>query len=170
MLIWSNLEERKARSALKPPNGFEPRTPGFGIQCSNTGLVSSRVSLTSWGAGASSALAGQTSSDGVKIKMPYGVDVYYIDQPRNSSFPIELVKTESDFVRSVETGLGRWMPVVAVISVDAYPFFGFLRPDLSPWKYRNTCFLLELYRLIVTRPNFEVATNRLLHLQVKIPG
>ena len=31
---------------------------------------------------------------------------YYIDQPRTPSFPIELVKTESDFiVRSVETGL-----------------------------------------------------------------
>ena len=46
---------------------------------------------------------------------------YYIDQPRTPSFPIGLVKTESDFiVRSVETGLGRC--VVAVISVDAYPF------------------------------------------------
>ena len=59
---------------------------------------------------------------------------HYIDQPRTPSFFIGLVKTESDFiVRSVETGLGRWMLVVAVISVDAYPFFfGFLRPDLSP--------------------------------------
>ena len=48
-------------------------------------------------------------------------------------FPIGLVKTKSDFtVRSVETCLGRSMLVVAVISVDAYPFFGFLRPDLSP--------------------------------------
>ena len=46
---------------------------------------------------------------------------YYIDQPRTPSFAIGLVKTESDFiVRSVETGLGRC--VVAVISVDAYPF------------------------------------------------
>ena len=26
-------------------------------------------------------------------------------------------------VRSVETGLGRWKMVVAMISVDAYPFF-----------------------------------------------
>ena len=40
----------------------------------NTGLVSSRVSLTSWGAGASLALVGHPSSDGVKIKMPYRVD------------------------------------------------------------------------------------------------
>ena len=55
---------------------------------------------------------------------------YYIDQPRMPSFPIGLVKTESDFiVRSVETGLGRWMLVVAVISVDAYPFLAF--SDLS---------------------------------------
>ena len=38
----------------------------------NTGLVSS---LMSWGEGASLALVGDTSSDGVTIKMPYGVDV-----------------------------------------------------------------------------------------------
>ena len=50
---------------------------------------------------------------------------YYIDQPRTPSFPNELVKTKSDFVRSVETALGRWTLVVAVISVDAYPFFAF---------------------------------------------
>ena len=31
----------------------------------------------------------------------------YIDQPRTPSFPIGLVKTEYDFVSSVETGLGR---------------------------------------------------------------
>ena len=37
----------------------------------NTGLVSSRVSLTSWGEGASLALVGNSSSDGVTIKMPY---------------------------------------------------------------------------------------------------
>ena len=48
---------------------------------------------------------------------------YYIDRPRTPSFPIGSVKTESDFiVRSVETGLGRRTLVVAVISVDAYPF------------------------------------------------
>ena len=48
---------------------------------------------------------------------------YYIDQPCTPSFPIGLVKTESDFiVSSVETGL---MLVVAVISVDAYPFLAF---------------------------------------------
>ena len=41
-------------------------------------------------------------------------------------FLIGLVKTESDFiVRSIETGLGRWMLVVAMISVDAYPFLAF---------------------------------------------
>ena len=54
----------------------------------------------------------------------------YIDQLRTPSFPIGLVKTESGFiVRSVETGLGRWTLVVAVISVDAYPFLAF--PDLT---------------------------------------
>ena len=48
---------------------------------------------------------------------------YYIDQPHTPSFPTGLVKTESDvIVRSVETGIGRRTLVVAVISVDAYPF------------------------------------------------
>ena len=60
--------------------------------------------------------------------------------------------------------------MVAVISVDAYPFFGFIRPDLSPRGYRNKCFLVALRRLIVGRPNLEVATKRFLHQQVKIPG
>ena len=41
----------------------------------NTALVSSRVSLTSWGEGASLALVGHPSSDGITIKIPYGVDV-----------------------------------------------------------------------------------------------
>ena len=49
-----------------------------------TGLVSSGVSLTSWGEGASLALVGHPSSDGVTIKMPYGVDVLH--QP--ASHPI----------------------------------------------------------------------------------
>ena len=49
---------------------------------------------------------------------------YYIDQPRTPSFPIGLVETESDvIVTSVETGLGRSTLVVAVISVDAHPFY-----------------------------------------------
>ena len=50
----------------------------------------------------------------------------YIDQLLIPSFPIGLFKTESGFiVRSVEIGLGRWTLVVAVISVDAYPFLAF---------------------------------------------
>ena len=52
--------------------------------------------------------------------------MFYIDLLHTPSFPIGLVKTESGFiVRSVETGLGRWKQVVAVISVDAYPFLAF---------------------------------------------
>ena len=51
---------------------------------------------------------------------------YYINQPPTPPFPIGMVKTESDFIgRSVETGLGRWTLVVAVVSVDAYPFLAF---------------------------------------------
>ena len=52
--------------------------------------------------------------------------MFYINQLHNPSFPIGLVKTEFGFiVKSVETGLVRWSLVVAVISVDAYPFFAF---------------------------------------------
>ena len=50
----------------------------------NTGLVSSGVSLISSGEGASLALVGHPSSDGVTIKMPYGVDVLH----RPASHPI----------------------------------------------------------------------------------
>ena len=97
--------------------------------------------------------------------------MFYIDQPPTPSFPIGLAETESGFiVRLVETGLVRWTLVIAVISVDAYPFLGFLRPDLSPWGYGNRCFLVVLCCLIVRRPNLEVATKRLLHQQVKILG
>ena len=68
-------------------------------------LVSSEVSFTSWGEGASSDLIGYTSVGGVTIEMPYGVDVLLHQPASHPSFPTRLVKTESDFiVRSVETG------------------------------------------------------------------
>ena len=52
--------------------------------------------------------------------------MFYIDQLCTPSFSIGLVKTESGFiVRSVKTGLGRGTLVVAVTSVDAYPFWAF---------------------------------------------
>ena len=60
--------------------------------------------------------------------------------------------------------------MVAVISVDAYPFFDFFRPDLSPSVYGNRFSLFALCCLIVRRLKLEVATKRLLHQQVKIPG
>ena len=87
--------------------------------------MSSRASLTSWGEGTFLALVGRSSSSGVTTKMPYGID-FHIDQLCTPSFPLGLVKTESGFIaRSVETGLGIRMLVVAVISVDAYPFLAF---------------------------------------------
>ena len=46
-------------------------------------LFSSRASLTLWGGGASLALVGHLSSDGVTIKMRYGVDVLH--QPASHS-------------------------------------------------------------------------------------
>ena len=90
------------------------------------GLVCIGASLTSWGEGASLALVGHPSSDGVTMKVPYVVDVLLHRSASHPSFPIGLVKTKSNFiVRSVETGLGRWMLVVAMISVDNYPFLAF---------------------------------------------
>ena len=51
--------------------------------------------------------------------------MFYIDQLCTPLFPISVVKTESGFVILVEISLGRWTLVVAVISVDAYPFLAF---------------------------------------------
>ena len=51
--------------------------------------------------------------------------MFYINQLGTLSFLIGLVKNESDFVRSVETGLGRWTLAVAVISVDAHHLLAF---------------------------------------------
>ena len=51
---------------------------------------------------------------------------YYINQLCTLSFLIALFKTKSDFiVGPVETGLGKWAQVVAVVSVDAYRFLDF---------------------------------------------
>ena len=59
--------------------------------------------------------------------------------------------------------------VVVVISVDAYPILAF--SDLTcHLEDTGMCFLVALWRLIVTRQNLEVATKRFLHQQVKIPG
>ena len=69
--------------------------------------MSSGTSLTSRGEGASLALVGYPSSDGVTIKMPSGVDVLHQPAP-HPSFPIGLVKIESGLIaRAVETGLRR---------------------------------------------------------------
>ena len=78
--------------------------------------MSSEVSLTSWGEGASLALVGHLSSDGITIKIPYGIDVLLHQRFTTSTsfasqlsyWPIRLVKTKSDFiVGSVQTGLGK---------------------------------------------------------------
>ena len=92
---------------------------------------------------------------------------YYIDQSLTPALLIGLVKTKSDvIVRSVETDLGRLTLVVAVISVDAYLFGGFL----SFWGMLIFLGDPALSWLIVRRTNLEVATKRLVHQQVKILG
>ena len=70
--------------------------------------MSSGVSLTSWGEGESLALVGHPSSDGITIKIPYGVDVLLRRPASHPIFSYWVVKTKSDFiVRPVKTGLGR---------------------------------------------------------------
>ena len=65
------------------------------------------VSLTSWRESASLALVGHPSSDGITIKIPYGVDVLLHRPASHPSFHIGLVNAKSDFItRSVEAGLG----------------------------------------------------------------
>ena len=69
-----------------------------GVQRGKSYLIGARCLFSLMGARC------HPSSDGVMIKMPYGVDVLH--QP--ASHPIFLVKIESGFiVSSVETGLGR---------------------------------------------------------------
>ena len=47
--------------------------------------------------------------------------MFYIDDVLRVA---RCIKTECGFiVTSVETGLGKWVLVVAVVSVDAHPFF-----------------------------------------------
>ena len=61
------------------------------------------------------------------------------------------------------------MLVVAVISVDAYPFLAF--SDLTcHLEDTESYFLAAWFQLIARRLNLEVAMKRLLHQQVKIPG
>ena len=58
------------------------------------------------GEGASLALVGHPSSDGITMKIPYGLYVLSHWPALHPIFPIGLVKTKSDFiVRSVEAGL-----------------------------------------------------------------
>ena len=60
-----NYTEKLARSIISLAINH------LSLRLRNTGLVSSGASLTSWGEGASLALVGNPSSDGVTIKMPY---------------------------------------------------------------------------------------------------
>ena len=67
---------------------------------------------------------------------------YYINQPCTPSFPIGLVKTESDFiVRSIETGLGKSMLVVVLITlwIQEYVSFGCsVLPDSKETELRSS--------------------------------
>ena len=71
----------------------------WALTIQSTELLSSGASLTSWGEGASLALVGHHSSDGVTTKILYGVDVFLnwsFCFPCTPSFPIGLVKIGFD--------------------------------------------------------------------------
>ena len=61
-------------------------------------------------------------------------------------------------------------PGGSCVNVDAYPFLAFSDLTCHCEDTENRCFLDALCCLIVKRLNLEVATKRLLHQQVKIPG
>ena len=69
------MKVRKTRVKLQVPGTNDFEMNYFPPRHWNAGLVSSRVSLISWGEGASLTLAGHPSGDGVTIKITYGVDV-----------------------------------------------------------------------------------------------
>ena len=52
----------------------------------STGLLSSGVSLISWGEGVNLTLVGHPSSDSVTIKISYGVDVLLYQPPSHPTF------------------------------------------------------------------------------------
>ena len=57
------------------------------LRLRNIGFVASSVSLTWWKEVAYPNLVGHPSRDGVLIKIHYGADVYYINQPCTPCFP-----------------------------------------------------------------------------------
>ena len=79
--------------------------------------------------------------------------MFYINHIRTPPFTIGLVKTESGFiVTSIELTWLREMKSGGSCDWCWWlSFFGFLRPDLTPWGYSNRCFLVALWRLIVTK-------------------
>lgn len=71
----------------------------------NSAFVSSWVNLTTWGECAFSASAGHHSFDGVTMKVPYGGDVYYINQPFAPYLHLVVVKTEFESLNQLKVTL-----------------------------------------------------------------
>ena len=69
-------------------------------------------------------MVGQTFSDGIAIKISYGVEVLLHQLVSNPIFSCLVGE-----MRSVESDLGSLTLVVAVISVNDCILFGFLRPE-----------------------------------------
>ena len=76
--------------------------------------MSSGISLITCREVASLTLVGCSSSDGVTIKIPYGVDVLLHGPALDPFFPLGLIKTKSESLEQLR-----------LINVDAYPFLAF---------------------------------------------
>ena len=72
----------------------------------------------------------QPSSDGITNKKPYVVDIL-LYRPI-SPHPVLLGWSKLNLVLLDQLRLAEGTLVVAVISIVAYPFLGFLRPNLLP--------------------------------------
>ena len=65
------------------------------------------------------------TTDDLNVDVLFNFLQVYFNQSRNPTFSYCFGENWIWIVISFETGLGRWMMVVAVISVDAYPFLAF---------------------------------------------
>ena len=92
---------------------------------------------------------------GEKLKQPHAKSRNRLHQPALNSILgwLKLI-LKSDFtVRLVETDLGRWTLVVAVISIESYPFLAVyiphhkyqVKPHLSP-QFSATCVAAMVHR------------------------
>ena len=110
--------------------------------------MSSGSSLTLWGESASLALVGHTSSDGVMIKMPYGV--YVLHWPSLHTIRKQLHNKESKklaFIFSIELRTKFVWSYGLLLSISECYFC--IRLKIGFWNFKQT-FLRMQFSLVVT--------------------